>query len=69
MEAVQHEDRAAEDVDGAQDAGCNGVAEGGDAAREGKEPEARGHEDARQERHGFCSRQGDAEGAEEHCAV
>ena len=40
MEAVQHEDRAAKDVDGAQDAGCNGVAEGGDAAREGKEPEA-----------------------------
>ena len=41
MEAVQHEDGAAEDVDGAQDAGCHGVAEGGDAAREREEPQAR----------------------------
>lgn len=36
MEAVQHEDRAAENVGGAQDAGRNGLAEGGDAARDRK---------------------------------
>lgn len=69
MEAVQHEDRAAEDVDGAQDAGRNGVAEGGDAAREREEPQARCQEDAGQEGRGFGGRQGDAEGAEEHRAV
>ena len=62
MEAVQHEDRAAEDVDGAQDAGRNGVAEGGDAAREREEPQARCQEDAGQEGRGFGGRQGDAEG-------
>lgn len=69
MEAVQHEDRAAEDVDGAQDAGCHGVAEGGDAAREREKPQARCQEDAGQEGRGFGGRQGDAEGAEEHRAV
>lgn len=69
METVQHEDGTAKDVDGAQDAGRHGVAEGGDAAREGKEPEARGQENAHQERRGFGGRQGDAEGAEEHGAV
>lgn len=69
MEAVQHEDRAAEDVDGAQDAGRNGMAEGGDAAREREEPQARCQEDTGQEGRGFGGRQGDTEGAEEHRAV
>lgn len=69
MEAVQHEDRAAENVDGVQDAGRNGVAEGGDAAREREEPQARCQEDAGQEGRSFGGRQGDAEGAEEHRAV
>lgn len=69
MEAVQHEDRAAEDVDGAQDAGCHGVAEGGDEAREREEPQARCQEDTGQEGGGFRCRQGDAEGAEEHRAI
>ena len=69
METVQHEDGTAKDVDGAQDAGCHGVAEGGDAAREREEPQARCQEDTGQEGRGFGGRQGDAEGAEEHRAI